>query len=189
MKHKLVAVSSQEEKLNQEERRLRVYAWSGIAGLLAISAIAVLCFFTKAHDWAWSDQSTAPSKLTHNLHLRWPRQYLLPNSILNIAEVSEADRDRWRAASIPPSQFSRAALRLHRALQAHADRTTADLFRAANKTSSGTGALTCPFEVIGGEQTLVLGSKENKNPSPAAALDRCAEAVERIAITQEPSDH
>ena len=160
----------------------------GLTVLLVVPALTVLCLSPEVHNWI---------RASMGVHLRPDntgektkdagdsermKQYRLPNSIAEIAQVSEAEPDFSKTTPAQSSDASRAILRLHRALEAYPKWNTRDVFRAVNEKEATAQNLPCPFERIDGEQSIVLGAGKHGDVSLAKTLNRCAEAVEQLGV-------
>ena len=157
----------------------------GLAILIIIPVLTILCLSPDVHDWIRSslagqfrpddpsreDKSSGASQLME--------QYRFPDSISKIAKISEEEPDLSKAASVPSSGFSRAMLRLQRALQAYPNWRTRDVFRAVNGRETTAQTAPCPFEQIDGEQSVVLGQDGHGKASLTETLNRCAAALEQ----------
>jgi hypothetical protein len=161
----------------------------GITVLFTVPLLVALAFSPEFHEWVRSLLSQHTPEQKTVAAIEKTKRFLLPEAILKIAEVSRVEPDSISADLTPASKSSRALLRLQRTLQAHAGTKTEDILRAANESRPGANRLACPVELIRGEQSLTLGKGPNGEVSFAETLDRCAEAIEHLAVTQRYANH
>ena len=152
-----------------------------IAGNIALYAVAGLvwvCFqYGKSNAGTRPLQAAQIAQVTRvaQEHHRTAAKIVIPNSLGNLAEISQGDATH---ATITRSDFSQAFNRLDRAFAAHPGQRPEELIRAANAQAAA-NTKPCGIAWSGGEPVLSLESVQG-GISLSSSLNTCAAAIEQL---------
>ena len=175
LENKLRNTADALEKARTPGIGVRTTAWA-IAGSLAILlglAVLICIAFAREHDAPKASIAPAPRPRVPLTPQHLPQVPLTPQHLPQVPLTPQ---------HLPQGAFSSAASRLSESL-ASVPGSPEQIFREVNAKSSKDGPV-CPIEWSGDEPAVVFGSGRSNLASLDAALNRCADAVERLGTVE-----